>query len=39
MGVERTLQFQQSIPDMRDLVDGDVRFTTRFGTPEGQVWA
>nr|WP_245599673.1 phenylalanine--tRNA ligase subunit alpha [Nakamurella lactea] len=37
MGVERTLQFSRSIPDMRDLVDGDVRFTTRMATPEGQV--
>jgi phenylalanyl-tRNA synthetase alpha chain len=37
MGVERTLQFSRSIPDMRDLVDGDVRFTTRMAAPQGQV--
>ena len=39
MGVERTLQFAHSISDMRDLVDGDVRFTTGFAEPVGQVWA
>src|SRR5256885_8884455 len=32
MGVERTLQFRNGIPDMRDLVEGDVRFTMPFGT-------
>jgi phenylalanyl-tRNA synthetase alpha chain len=32
MGVERTLQFRNEIPDMRDLVEGDVRFTTAFGS-------
>ena len=32
MGIERTLQFRNEIPDMRDLVEGDVRFTTAFGT-------
>jgi phenylalanyl-tRNA synthetase alpha chain len=31
MGIERTLQFRNQIPDMRDLVEGDVRFTTAFG--------
>ncbi len=30
MGVERTLQFRNSIPDMRDLIEGDVRFTAAF---------
>jgi phenylalanyl-tRNA synthetase alpha chain len=32
MGVERTLQFRNGIPDMRDMVEGDVRFTLPFGT-------
>lgn len=32
MGIERTLQFHNGIPDMRDMVEGDVRFTTPFGT-------
>jgi phenylalanyl-tRNA synthetase alpha chain len=32
MGLERTLQFRNGIPDMRDMVEGDVRFTTAFGT-------
>ncbi|MGH4025283.1 MAG: phenylalanine--tRNA ligase subunit alpha [Pseudonocardiaceae bacterium] len=32
MGVERTLQFRNGISDMRDMVEGDVRFTTAFGT-------
>ena len=32
MGVERTLMFVADIPDMRDMVEGDVRFTTAFGT-------
>jgi phenylalanyl-tRNA synthetase alpha chain len=32
MGVERTLQFRNGIPDMRDMLDGDVRFTESFGT-------
>jgi phenylalanyl-tRNA synthetase alpha chain len=32
MGVERTLQFRNGIPDMRDMVEGDVRFTRPFGT-------
>jgi phenylalanyl-tRNA synthetase alpha chain len=31
MGIERTLQFRNQIPDMRDLVEGDVRFTAAFG--------
>ncbi|MPY83330.1 MAG: phenylalanine--tRNA ligase subunit alpha [Actinophytocola sp.] len=31
MGLERTLQFRNGIPDMRDMVEGDVRFTTPFG--------
>ena len=33
MGVERTLQFRNDIPDMRDLVEGDVRFISGFSAP------
>ena len=32
MGIERTLMFRTDIPDMRDMIEGDVRFTTAFGT-------
>jgi phenylalanyl-tRNA synthetase alpha chain len=32
MGIERTLQFRNGIPDMRDMVEGDIRFTLSFGT-------
>jgi phenylalanyl-tRNA synthetase alpha chain len=31
MGLERTLQFRNDIPDMRDIVEGDIRFTLPFG--------
>jgi phenylalanyl-tRNA synthetase alpha chain len=31
MGIERTLQFRNGITDMRDIVEGDVRFTCAFG--------
>ncbi|HEY9391654.1 MAG TPA: phenylalanine--tRNA ligase subunit alpha, partial [Mycobacteriales bacterium] len=31
MGIERTLQFRHGIEDMRDMVEGDVRFTLPFG--------
>jgi phenylalanyl-tRNA synthetase alpha chain len=31
MGIERTLMFRNSVTDMRDMVEGDVRFTTAFG--------
>ncbi|GAA4679810.1 phenylalanine--tRNA ligase subunit alpha [Gordonia humi] len=31
MGLERTLQFRNDLPDMRDMVEGDVRFTAPFG--------
>ncbi|APT90859.1 phenylalanyl-tRNA synthetase subunit alpha [Corynebacterium sphenisci DSM 44792] len=31
MGLERTLQFRNGLPDMRDMVEGDVRFTQPFG--------
>jgi phenylalanyl-tRNA synthetase alpha chain len=32
MGLERTLMFRHDIEDMRDMVEGDVRFTVGFGT-------
>jgi len=31
MGLERTLMFRHGIEDMRDMVEGDVRFTQAFG--------
>jgi phenylalanyl-tRNA synthetase alpha chain len=31
MGLERTLQFRNGIPDMRDMVEGDVRFSQHYG--------
>lgn len=31
MGIERTLQFRHEAKDMRDIVEGDVRFSTAFG--------
>jgi phenylalanyl-tRNA synthetase alpha chain len=31
MGLERTLQFRHDVADMRDIVEGDVRFSTAFG--------
>jgi len=31
MGLERTLMFRHGIEDMRDIVEGDVRFTRPFG--------
>ena len=31
MGVERTLQFRNDVNDMRDMVEGDVRFSEQFG--------
>jgi phenylalanyl-tRNA synthetase alpha chain len=32
MGLERTLMFRHGVEDMRDLVEGDIRFTRAFGT-------
>jgi phenylalanyl-tRNA synthetase alpha chain len=32
MGIERTLMFRHGVEDMRDMVEGDVRFTLAFGT-------
>ncbi|MEO8106959.1 MAG: phenylalanine--tRNA ligase subunit alpha [Actinomycetes bacterium] len=31
MGIERTLMFRHGVEDMRDMVEGDVRFTVPFG--------
>jgi len=31
MGIERTLMFRNAVTDMRDMVEGDVRFTRAFG--------
>lgn len=31
MGIERTLQFRNDMNDMRDMVEGDVRFSGQFG--------
>jgi len=31
MGIERTLMFRHGVSDMRDMVEGDVRFTRAFG--------
>jgi len=31
MGVERTLMFRHGVKDMRDMVEGDVRFSQQFG--------
>lgn len=31
MGIERTLQFRTDINDMRDMVEGDIRFSQQFG--------
>jgi phenylalanyl-tRNA synthetase alpha chain len=31
MGLERTLMFRHGVTDMRDIVEGDIRFTTAFG--------
>ena len=31
MGLERTLMFRHTITDMRDMVEGDIRFSRQFG--------
>jgi phenylalanyl-tRNA synthetase alpha chain len=31
MGIERTLMFRNNAADMRDMVEGDARFTEAFG--------
>ncbi len=32
MGVERTLMFRSGVTDLRDMVEGDIRFSLPFGT-------
>ncbi|MEK6310694.1 MULTISPECIES: phenylalanine--tRNA ligase subunit alpha [Curtobacterium] len=32
MGIERTLQFRNGLNDMRDFLEGDIRFSQQFGT-------
>jgi phenylalanyl-tRNA synthetase alpha chain len=32
MGVDRTLMFRHGVEDMRDMFEGDVRFSTAFGS-------
>jgi phenylalanyl-tRNA synthetase alpha chain len=31
MGIERTMMFRNNAADMRDILDGDIRFTQAFG--------
>lgn len=31
MGIDRTLMFRNNVPDMHDIVEGDIRFTQHFG--------
>ncbi len=31
MGIERTLMFRNGVPDMHDMIEGDVRFSSTFG--------
>ncbi|WP_278855780.1 phenylalanine--tRNA ligase subunit alpha [Kocuria palustris] len=31
MGIERTLMFRNGVPDMHDMVEGDIRFSQHFG--------
>ncbi|WP_417235393.1 phenylalanine--tRNA ligase subunit alpha [Arthrobacter sp.] len=31
MGIERTLMFRNDVPDMRDMIEGDIRFSEHFG--------
>jgi phenylalanyl-tRNA synthetase alpha chain len=31
MGIERTLQFRYELNDMRDMIEGDIRFSSQFG--------
>lgn len=31
MGIERTLMFEEGISDMHDIIEGDVRFSARYG--------
>jgi phenylalanyl-tRNA synthetase alpha chain len=34
MGIERTLMFRHGVEDMRDMIEGDVRFARAFGTED-----
>jgi phenylalanyl-tRNA synthetase alpha chain len=34
LGIERALQFRHGVGDMRDIVEGDVRFTRAFGVEQ-----
>jgi phenylalanyl-tRNA synthetase alpha chain len=34
MGIERALQFRSGVGDMRDVIEGDVRFTSAFGVSQ-----
>jgi phenylalanyl-tRNA synthetase alpha chain len=34
LGIERALQFRSAVADMRDMVEGDVRFTRAFGVDQ-----
>jgi phenylalanyl-tRNA synthetase alpha chain len=34
MGIERALQFRSGVSDMRDIVEGDIRFTKAFGVAQ-----
>ena len=34
MGIERTLMFRSNVEDMRDIVEGDVRFSAAFGVED-----
>jgi phenylalanyl-tRNA synthetase alpha chain len=31
MGIERTLMFRNGLSDMREMIEGDVRFSRAFG--------
>ena len=31
MGIERTLMFRNNVPDMHDMIEGDIRFSEQFG--------
>ncbi len=35
MGIERTLMFRNGVADMREMVEGDVRFSAQFGAQYG----
>jgi len=34
VGIERALQFRSGVGDMRDIVEGDIRFTSAFGVDQ-----